>query len=116
MEVLRIIEDEKMDVNAEKLGNYLIKELERIQKKSPVVGDVRGKGLMIGMQIVKDKESKEPDGPFCNELMERLREKQILLGRGGAGANVLRLQPPMCMTMDDAKYFIQSFEEVLEVK
>ena len=49
MEVLRIIEDEKMDVNAEKLGNYLIKELERIQKKSPVVGDVRGKGLMIGM-------------------------------------------------------------------
>ena len=65
---------------------------------------------------MKDKKSKEPDGPHTNELMERLREKGILVGRGGAGANVLRLQPPMCMSMDDAKYFIQSFEEVLEIK
>ena len=69
---------------------------------------------MIGIEIVKDKESKEPDGPLTNELMERLREKSILIGRGGAGANVLRLQPPMCMSMEDAKYFIQTFEEVLK--
>ena len=49
MEVLRIIEDEKLDVNSAKVGEYLLKELERIEKKSSVVGDVRGKGLMIGM-------------------------------------------------------------------
>lgn len=48
--------------------------------------------------------------------MEKLREKQVLIGRGGAGANVLRLQPPMCMTMEDAEYLIQTFEEVLEIK
>jgi 4-aminobutyrate aminotransferase-like enzyme len=67
---------------------------------------------MIGIEIVKDKKTKEPSKDLCNDFMEKCRERGMLLGRGGAGGNVLRLQPPLCMSMEDAKYFIGAFNEI----
>lgn len=78
------------------------------------MGDTRGVGLMIGIEIVKDKESKEASKDLCSEMLEKCRERWMLLGRGGAGGNVLRLQPSMCMKMEDAKYFIHQFEDILK--
>ena len=69
---------------------------------------------MIGIQVVKDKETKEPNKEVCNEVLEKLRERWMLLGRGGAGANVLRLQPSLCMSMADAQYFIHHFEDIIK--
>lgn len=87
--------------------------MQRIAKNSKVVGDARGAGLMIGIEIVTDRDSKTPSKDICNEIMEKLRERWILLGRGGAYGNVLRLQPSLCMQMDDAKYFIHHFEDIV---
>ena len=91
------------------MGNYLLSELQRIKNNCKVVADARGAGLMIGIEIVKDKESKEPTMDLTKEIMEKCREKWMLLGRGGAWGNVLRLQPSLCMSMEDAKYFIHHF-------
>lgn len=114
IEVIKAIDREKLDVNSEVVGGYLLKELQRIAHGSKVIGDARGAGLMIGIEIVKDKESKEPSKEICNEILEKLRERWMLLGRGGAGANVLRLQPSLCMTMKDAEYFIHHFEDIVK--
>ena len=112
MEVIKAIDNEKMGEHCEKVGEYLLAELDKIEKTSPIIGDVRGKGLMIGIEIVKDKKTKEPSKELCNDMMEKCRERNILVGRGGAGGNVIRLQPPMCMTMEDARYFIGHVEEI----
>lgn len=64
--------------------------------------------------MVKDRDTKEPSKEICNEILEKLRERWMLLGRGGAGANVLRLQPSLCMTMKDAEYFIHHFEDIVK--
>jgi alanine-glyoxylate transaminase/(R)-3-amino-2-methylpropionate-pyruvate transaminase len=60
IEVMKAIDNDKLDVNSENVGNYLLKELTRISEASPYVGDARGAGLMIGIEIVKDKKTKEP--------------------------------------------------------
>lgn len=112
MEVIRAIDNEKLGENSEKVGAYLLTELERIKDSSPIIGDVRGKGMMIGIEIVKDKKTKEPSKELCNDMMEKCRERRILVGRGGAGGNVIRLQPPMCISMEDAKYFVAHVEEI----
>ena len=114
MEVLKAIKKEKLDENADKVGNYFLKELGRLKDQYRIVGDVRGKGLMIGVEIVKDKESKEPGREEVNQLMELTKERQILFGKGGALGNVMRIQPPLCMTMEDAKYTVEALEDSLK--
>lgn len=69
---------------------------------------------MIGIEIVKDKNTKESHPQLATELMEKLKDRRVLVGKGGAGGNVIRLQPPLCMSMEDAKYFLYQFEEVLK--
>jgi len=73
--------------------------LSKIQEKSAVVGDARGVGLMIGIDVVSDKKTKEPSVALAIEIMEKLKDRRILVGRGGAGGNIIRLQPPLCMSM-----------------
>lgn len=68
---------------------------------------------MIGVEIVKNKQTHEPSKDYCNDLMELTRERHLLFGKGGAYGNTLRIQPPMCMTMDDAKFIVEAFEDSL---
>lgn len=70
------------------------------------MGDVRGQGLMIGIEIVKDKETKEPGKEEINELFELTRERGLLFSKGGSFGNCIRIQPPLCITMQDAKYIL----------
>ena len=113
LEVLRVIREEKLDHNAEVVGNYLMTQLKKLAAKHRCVGDVRGKGLMIGIQIVRDKESKEPGKDQMAQLFEMTRERKLLMGRGGIYGNVLRIQPPLCMSLEDAKYTVQAFDDAL---
>ena len=69
---------------------------------------------MIGIEIVKDKESKAPGKEESSQLMELTRERGVLLGKGGIYGNTLRIQPPMCITMQDAKYLVGALEDSLE--
>ncbi len=117
MAVLETIQKEKLAENAEKVGSYLISEFTKLSEKHRIIGNVRGKGLMIGIEIVKNKETKELGKEQTAQLMELTRERGILFGKGGAFGNVLRIQPPLCLSMQDAKYIVDAFEDaILHVK
>jgi len=66
---------------------------------------------MIGLEFVKNKQTQEPSKDIANDMMELTRERQVLFGKGGAFGNTLRIQPPMCLTMEDAKYIVDVLED-----
>ena len=100
-------------MNAEKIGTYLLTELSKLKEKHDIIGDVRGACLIIGLEFVKNKQTHEPSKDIANEMMELTRERHLLFGKGGAYGNTLRIQPPMCMTMDDAKYIVDALEDAV---
>lgn len=104
--VLEIIDREQLQENSLKVGNYLFAGLERLKEKHPLIGEVRGKGLMIGVELVTDRTTKEPAKEACAVVHERAKELGLLIGKGGLYANVLRIKPPMCMTVEDAEYML----------
>jgi len=111
--VLEVIEREGLQGNALKIGGHLRAGLEKLQKKHALLGDVRGQGLMLGVELVKDGKTKEPARQECSEVLERARERQLLVGRGGLFGNTLRLTPPMCLTMADADYLLAVLDDCL---
>src|ERR1700674_3297736 len=90
---IAVIEEEALLENAHTVGNYFRDKLEELQRKYPVIGDVRGKGLMLGLELVKDRETKEPAPEAATHLLERTREYGLLIGKGGLYGNVIRLSP-----------------------
>jgi 4-aminobutyrate aminotransferase len=99
--------------NAEIVGDYLIGRLRALMDKHPIIGDVRGKGLMIGVELVRDRTTKE------RAVEERGRVVQEMFKRGvlilGAGRNAVRFAPPMVITKDHADTVVSIFDEVLSV-
>lgn len=108
--VLEVIEKEKTQANALKIGNYLIAGLNKLAERHPVIGEVRGKGLMLGVELVKDRTTKEPAKDECIQIFERTRELGLLIGKGGFFGNVLRIKPPMCITEADAEYMLECLD------
>jgi alanine-glyoxylate transaminase/(R)-3-amino-2-methylpropionate-pyruvate transaminase len=108
--VLEVIEKEKLQENSKKLGDYILAGLEKLKAKYPIIGDVRGKGLMLGIEFVKDRETKEPAKAECAEILERAREMGLLLGKGSLSGNTIRFAPPMCITQADADFMLEVFD------
>ena len=71
-----------------------------------IIGDVRGKGLILGVELVRDRATKEPAKQAAADVMEAAREMGMLIGKGGLDGNVLRIKPPMCITADDADFAV----------
>jgi 4-aminobutyrate aminotransferase len=90
---IEFIEEENLLENAEVVGNYFRGKLDELQRKYPVIGEVRGKGLMLALEIVKDRTTKEPAPEITLQLLERTRDNGLLVGRGGLYGNVIRLSP-----------------------
>jgi len=111
-EVLRVIQDEKLQENAKITGKAFADALLRLQKKFWFVGDVRYQGLMLGFDVVKSVESKIPDKDKAMDIFEDLRENGVVMGKAGRGGNVLRIMPPMCVNLEDVKFFEQVAEMV----
>jgi 4-aminobutyrate aminotransferase len=107
---LEYIEEHRLQERAYKLGNTLYRELKDREDRYPAVGEVRGKGLMIGVEMVKDKESKAPDASAANQVMEICKERGLLVGRGGLYGNVLRLSPPLIITEDDVARAVETLD------
>jgi alanine-glyoxylate transaminase/(R)-3-amino-2-methylpropionate-pyruvate transaminase len=105
--VLEVIEREKYQQNCLELGGYIMEGLEKLKSRHDVLGDVRGKGLMIGIELVKDRTTKEPAREECDQVFERAKEMGLLLGRGGLYSNVLRIKPPMCITHGDIDFIVE---------
>ncbi|QDU96364.1 aspartate aminotransferase family protein [Lignipirellula cremea] len=110
---LEIIDKENLQENARVVGNHLRERLEELKTRHRMVGDVRGKGLMLGVELVLDKTSKTPASAATGEIMELARERGLLLGKSGLYGNVLRIKPPLCITRDDADFMADCLEETL---
>ena len=108
--VLEVIEREKLQANALKIGAQLIAGLERLKQKHNIIGDVRGKGLMLGIELVKDRATKEPAKAECAQILETCKEMGLLLGKGGLHGQTIRFSPPMCVTEADAKFLLDVLE------
>jgi alanine-glyoxylate transaminase / (R)-3-amino-2-methylpropionate-pyruvate transaminase len=112
--VLEVIENEKLQENSLKMGGRIRDGLEKLKAKYPLIGDIRGKGLMIGVEMVKDRKTKEPAKAECSEILERAREMGLLLGKGGLWGQTIRFAPPMCITQADADFIIEVFDAAFE--
>jgi alanine-glyoxylate transaminase/(R)-3-amino-2-methylpropionate-pyruvate transaminase len=106
MAVLEIIEREKLQENALKIGNELLDGLTKLQQKHNLIGDVRGKGLLLGIELVKDRVTKEPAKAECAQVLELSRDMGLLLGKGGLHGQTIRFSPPMCLTSADADFLL----------
>lgn len=98
---IEVIEEEVTPERVEKIGVYLRQELETLQEKYPLIGDVRGKGLMQGVELVRNRETKEPAPDETAHLMESARQHGLIIGKGGLYGNTLRIAPPLIVTKDE---------------
>ena len=98
---LEYLLEHDLQTNSQKVGQQLMNGIRNLADEVPAIGEVRGKGLMIGVELVKPG-SKEPDSPVTAEIMERAREKGLLIGKGGLLGNVLRIAPPLSLTEEEA--------------
>lgn len=111
--VLQVIEREGLQQNSLSVGNHLLAGFRGLSEKHHIIGDVRGKGLMIGVELVKDRTTKEPATAECAQVFEKARELGLLIGKGGFTGNVLRIKPPMCITRADADFMLEVIDSVL---
>src|SRR5205085_8112886 len=109
--VLEVIEREQLQQNALRMGNHVLAGLEKLKTKHKIIGDVRGKGLMLGIELVKDGATKEPAKAECAQVLENCREMGLLVGKGGLHANTIRFAPPMCIDQADAGFMLAVFDE-----
>jgi 4-aminobutyrate aminotransferase len=107
---LDYIEENDLQTNAFRVGKFLYEGLKELEDRYEVVGEVRGKGLMIGVELVKDKASKEPNADGASRAMEEAREGGLLVGKGGLYGNVLRLSPPLVIDEADAQRAIETLD------
>jgi 4-aminobutyrate aminotransferase-like enzyme len=100
--VVDTITEEKLMDNATEVGGHFRARLEKLQEKHPVIGDVRGMGLMQGIELVKDRKSKEPAPQQTSAVMEAAKDNGLIIGKGGLFGNVLRISPSLNIAKDDA--------------
>jgi 4-aminobutyrate aminotransferase-like enzyme len=114
--VIEVIEEENLLENTHNTGGYFRGKLEELKGKYPLIGDVRGMGMMQALELVKDRETKEPAAGATGRLLERARDNGLLIGKGGLYNNVIRMAPPMNISRADVDEAIRlldrSFSEV----
>jgi alanine-glyoxylate transaminase/(R)-3-amino-2-methylpropionate-pyruvate transaminase len=111
--VLDVIDEDGLQENSRVVGGRLKAGLKQLMNDHALVGDVRGMGLMLGMELVRDRRTKEPAKAETLELIERCREMGVLFGKGGIDGNVVRIKPPMCITAEDADYAVAVLDQAL---
>jgi len=111
--VLETIDEEGLQANAREVGGRLKAGLQDLARRHRLIGDVRGLGLMLGVELVRDRASKEPAKEEALEVMEYAREMGMLVGKGGLEGNTLRIKPPMCITAQDADFAVEVLDAAL---
>ena len=111
--VLDVIENENLQQNALEVGQHLIDGLNDLATRHESIGDIRGAGLFLAVDLVKDRETREPATETTSRVVNGLRERGILTGSIGPGDNILKLRPPMVFSQENADYFLGIVDEVL---
>src|SRR5262249_54455419 len=112
---LEVIDRENIQENARVVGEHLKTRLLDLQDRQPLIGEVRGLGLRPGAKREKTRQSREPATTETADLLERCKERTLLIGKGGLFGNVLRIKPPMCLTKDDADFVVDCLDESLSL-
>ena len=111
--VLDVIENENLQQNALEVGQHLIDGLKDLATRHESIGDIRGSGLFLAVDLVKDRETREPATEMTSRVVNGLRDRGILTGSIGVGDNILKLRPPMVFSTENADYFLGIVDDVL---
>jgi 4-aminobutyrate aminotransferase-like enzyme len=109
-----VIEEEKLLFNSQMMGQRLRDGLDQLAHDFPVIGQVRGRGLMQGLELVKDRKTKEPDAQTALRVLEGARRHGLLIGRGGLFANVIRMGPPLIVSAAEVDHALKALAETLK--
>jgi alanine-glyoxylate transaminase/(R)-3-amino-2-methylpropionate-pyruvate transaminase len=109
--VLQVIDEEGLQANAKAVGARLRQVLEALHQRHEIVGEVRGRGLMLAVELVKDRRTKEPASEIAAEIFERTRDNGLIVSKSGADQNTLRIVPPLCLSIKDAEPIAAALEE-----
>ena len=110
--VLDVLEEEKLQENAYTVGNYYMRKLNELKKEFKSIGDVRGSGLFIGIEIIKEN-SKIPDTKLAQKIKNGLRDKFILVGTDGEFNNVIKTKPPLCFNKKNVDQVVKEISIIL---
>ncbi len=110
---IELIEEERLMDNAHTVGNHFRQGLEALKEKHTAIGDVRGMGLMQGIELVKDRKTKEPAAEMSNQVLERCRENGLVVGKGGLHGNVIRMSPPLNISAPDVDIALAALDKSL---
>jgi 4-aminobutyrate aminotransferase-like enzyme len=111
--VLDVVRDEKLQENAHRVGEYWVAGLAELQKRHKLLGDIRGSGLFLGLDLVTNRETHEPASLQASYVVNRLRERGILAGTDGPHHNVIKLRPPLIFTQENADLFNETLDGIL---
>jgi 4-aminobutyrate aminotransferase-like enzyme len=111
--VLDVVEEERLQSHARAVGDHLLAGLRALSDRHPLLGDVRGSGLFIGVELVRNSETLEPATTEAADIVNALRDRGILIGTDGPFENVLKIRPPMPFTREDADFLVRTLDDVL---
>lgn len=110
---LQVIEEERLIDNAGAVGDYLAEGLRKLAQRYAVIGDIRGAGLFIGVELVVDRDTQEPNSFAATHLVNALRSRRILISATGPHANVLKIRPPLVFGREHADLLLEAIDEIL---
>lgn len=113
LSVLTYLEEAKLLENANARGEQLQNGLRELATRHSLIGDVRGLGLMVGAELVTDRKTLAPAADQVDVILEKMKDRGILVGKNGEHRNVLAMQPPLVITEEDVAFFLQNLDEVL---
>ena len=113
MAVLEVIREEELQRHALEVGKFFMDGLKRLMAKYQIIGDVRGSGLFIGAEMVRDRETLEPAVPEIDIVVEKMKYRGFLISTDGPLHNVLKIKPPVIFSRENAETFIANLDEVL---
>ncbi len=109
--VLEVIDEDNLQQNSKVMGARIKSGLEKLKSSHKLIGDVRGMGLMLGLEVTADRATKAPGKSQAADVLEACRELGLLISKGGLDGNVLRVQPPMCITAEDVDFALDVFDQ-----
>ena len=108
--VLQVIREDDMIANAARVGAVLKAHMEDMMQRHQIIGNVRGKGFMMAMEMVKDRRTREPAPEATARIFEETREAGLVMSKSGTFKNVLRMTPPLCVQMDDVPNIAEALD------
>jgi len=111
--VLDVVQEDKLQLHAHNVGERMLGQLRELMSRHEIIGDVRGSGMFLGVELVKSRETREPATMEADVIVNQLRDEQILLGTDGPFHNVLKIRPPMPFNANDADRLVEVLDQKL---